>query len=234
MNYIAVIPARGGSKRLPGKNIRFFGSYPLIYYSIKYALNCPMISKVYVSTDDDEISNLSMSYGAEIIRRPDELSTDTATTTSVLIHVLNELAKKKIKVDGVVTLQATNPLRTKDLIIDGLNLFEANFNLIDSVVSVSENKHKLGEIVNGFFHPTLYKREQRSQDLRKYFYENGLLYISKTSVLLEQESIFGEKVLPIVSNSLFSSIDIDTIEDFELGQMLFEKYKKTFDYCFNK
>jgi CMP-N-acetylneuraminic acid synthetase len=230
MNYVAIIPARGGSKRLPGKNIREFASFPLIYYSIKYALNCSRISKVYVSTDDDEIAQIAIKYGAEVIFRPEILATDTATTTSVLEHVIIEIQKKDIKPNGIVTLQVTNPLRTKELIEDGLDLFEKEYDTLDSVVSVSLNKHKLGEIDNDYFVPTLYKREQRSQDIKKYYYENGMLYISKTSVILEQGSIFGDRVKPLITNSLFSSIDIDTLDDFQLGELIFEKYKKTFNY----
>ena len=230
MNYVAIIPARGGSKRLPGKNIREFASFPLIYYSIKYALNCSRISKVYVSTDDDEIAQIAIKYGAEVIFRPEILATDTATTTSVLEHVIIEIQKKDIKPNGIVTLQVTNPLRTKELIEDGLDLFEKEYDALDSVVSVSINKHKLGEIDNDYFVPTLYKREQRSQDIKKYYYENGMLYISKTSVILEQGSIFGDRVKPLITNSLFSSIDIDTLDDFQLGELIFEKYKKTFNY----
>jgi len=230
MNYVAIIPARGGSKRLPGKNILEFASFPLIYYSIKYALNCSRISKVYVSTDDDEIAQIAIKYGAEVIFRPEILATDTATTTSVLEHVIIEIQKKDIKPNGIVTLQVTNPLRTKELIEDGLDLFEKEYDTLDSVVSVSLNKHKLGEIDNDYFFPTLYKREQRSQDIKKYYYENGMLYISKTSVILEQGSIFGDRVKPLITNSLFSSIDIDTLDDFQLGELIFEKYKKTFNY----
>ena len=179
MNYVAIIPARGGSKRLPGKNIREFASFPLIYYSIKYALNCSRISKVYVSTDDDEIAQIAIRFGAEVIFRPEILATDTATTTSVLEHVIIEIQKKDIKPNGIVTLQVTNPLRTKELIEDGLDLFEKEYDTLDSVVSVSLNKHKLGEIENDYFVPTLYKREQRSQDIKKYYYDKKNIYSIK-------------------------------------------------------
>lgn len=232
MYYVAIIPARGGSKRLPGKNIREFGSFPLIYYSIKYALNCRRISAVFVSTDDDEIAKISLNYGAQVIFRPEKLATDTATTTSTLEHAIQEMRKVNIQPDGIITLQVTNPLRTKELIEEGLNLFEQEFNTLDSVVSVNLNKHKLGEIQNGYFKPTLYKREQRSQDIKKYYYENGMLYISKTSVILEQGSIFGERVKPLITNCLFNSIDIDTLDDFQLGELIFEKHKNTFNFLF--
>ena len=230
MNYIAIIPARGGSKRLPGKNIREFANLPLIYYSIKYALNCSKISNVYVSTDSDEIAQISEKYGAKVIYRPEELASDTATTTSVLEHAIREIQSYEIELDGIITLQATNPLRTNELIEEGLCLFENHYNDLDSVVSVSLNHYKLGEIQNDLFVPTLYSREQRSQDLKKYYYENGLLYITKPSVILNQKSIFGERVKPLIHNSIFSSIDIDTVDDFQLAEMIFEKYKSIFNY----
>ena len=88
----------------------------------------------------------------------------------------------------------------------------------------------MGEIQNDLFVPTLYSREQRSQDLKKYYYENGLLYITKPSVILNQKSIFGERVKPLIHNSIFSSIDIDTLDDFQLAEMIFEKYKSIFNY----
>lgn len=230
MDFIAIIPARGGSKRLPGKNIKLFDGLPLISYAIKLALSNSKISKVIVSTDDDEIARVAQQYGAEIIRRPEEIAGDTATTTSALKHVLETVYDNPNLPNAVITLQVTNPLRSEKLLEECISTFEREFNTIDSVITVSENKHKLGEIENNRFSPTLYNLEQRSQDLKKYYFENGQIYITKSDIILEKESVFGDEVFPIVVNDLFSTIDIDTLEDFELGEIVYQKYKNKLNY----
>lgn len=230
MKYVAVIPARGGSKRLPGKNIKDFCGKPLIYYSIIRAIQCKHIDAVYVSTDDFEIAEVANKHGAKVIIRPDDISTGTATTTSVLSHALKELNNSGFFPEAVVTLQATNPLRKSDLIENAIKIFETKKDSVDSVVSVSENKHKLGKILNGHFHPLLYNLEQRSQDIEKLFFENGLLYITKSDIILQKESVFGDKIYPFITDNIFGMIDIDTLSDFELGELVFEKYKNELNF----
>ncbi len=227
---IAIIPARGGSKRLPGKNIKFFCGKPLIYYSIVSALHCKLIEAVYVSTDDFEIAEIAKKHGAKIIMRPKEIATDIATTTSALAHVLHELHNSGIFPDTVITLQATNPLRKPDLLNNAIIAFEEKKAEIDSLISVSENKHKLGKVENGLFIPVSYDLEQRSQDLSKLYYENGLCYITKSEVILKKESVFGDKIFPFITDNVFGSIDIDTQSDFDMGEQIFEKYKKEFNF----
>lgn len=230
MDFIAIIPARGGSKRLPGKNIKLFDGLPLISYAIKLALSNKKISRVIVSTDDDKIAKIAQDYGAEICIRPEELANDTATTTSALKHVLDTLFDNNNKSLGVITLQVTNPLRSEKLLSDCIDVFEQEYHNIDSVITVSENKHKLGEIKNNRFSPSLYNLEQRSQDIKKYYFENGQIYITKSEVILEKESVFGDEVFPIIINDLFSTIDIDTLEDFELGEIVYKQHKNKLNY----
>lgn len=230
MKYIAVIPARGGSKRLPGKNIKEFCGKPLIYYSIVSAIRCKSIDSVFVSTDDLEIAEVATRYGAEVIIRPDSLSTDTSTTSSVLCHVLNHLDALGFNPEAIVTLQVTNPLRSINLIENAIKIFEEKKDSIDSVITVSENKHKLGKILNGYFKPFFYNLEQRSQDIEKLYFENGLLYITKSVIVLQNESVFGDKVHPFITDNIFGMIDIDTLSDFELGELVFEKYKQEFNF----
>jgi CMP-N-acetylneuraminic acid synthetase len=230
MDFIAIIPARGGSKRLPGKNIKLFDGLPLISFAIKLAFSNKKISRVIVSTDDDNIAEVAKQYGAEICRRPKELANDTATTTSALKHVLETTFTKSNLPKGIITLQVTNPLRSEKLLNDCIDTFEHEFDSIDSVITVSENKHKLGEIENNRFSPTLYNLEQRSQDLKKYYFENGQIYITKSNVILEKESVFGDAVYPMIVDDIFSSIDIDTLEDFELGEIVYQKYKSKLNY----
>lgn len=229
MKYAAIIPARGGSKRLPGKNIKLFCGKPLICYSIIAAAKAIGINNVFVTTDDEKIAVVAKEYGATVIMRPAELASDIATTTSALQHVLSRLQANEYP-DAVITLQPTNPLRKADLVKDVIKIFEQQKESVDSVITVSENKCKLGKIENGLFQPVSYSLEQRSQDLSKLYFENGLLYITHSEVIQKKESVFGEKIYPFITEDLFGEVDIDTQLDFELGEMIFDKYKQDFNF----
>jgi len=221
--YAVVIPARGGSKRLPGKNIRDFCGEPLIAFSIRKALE-NFSSNVFVTTDDDSIAEVSLKYGASVIRRPDALSSDSANTASVIIHAVGEIKKKGMTSDAVITLQPTNPLRAGNLIKDAIEAFELNYTWIDSLVTVSKNFHKLGKIEDTKFQPITYAAGQRSQDLESLYYENGLLYITKIKPLIKLKSIMGRNTYPFITEGLYSRVDIDTLEDFEIAKLIYMKY----------
>jgi len=212
---IAIIPARGNSKRLPGKNIKMLNDLPLIAYSIKYALNNrDVVSDVYVSTDDSNIKQVALQFGAKVIDRPSHLSGDLEPTVSVLKHAL-EVIKEDI--DTVVLLQVTNPLRPNELLKEALNIF--NETNSESLFTVSRDYKKLGKIIAKKFQPYNYKIGQRSQDLDPLYYENGLLYITKAS-LIKEDIIFNELSLPFVVNHKFAEIDIDTQEDFDYTEYI--------------
>lgn len=130
---LGIIPARGGSKRLRGKNIRLLLGKPLISWTIEVAQNTKMLDKYIVSTDDEEIREVSLEYGAEVLSRPKELAGDNTSTMDVVLHVLKEL---DYKADVVVLLQPTSPLRTVDDINKCITLY--NKSDFDSVVSVYE------------------------------------------------------------------------------------------------
>ncbi|MFT4802597.1 MAG: CMP-N-acetylneuraminic acid synthetase, partial [Flavobacteriaceae bacterium] len=169
---IAIIPARGGSKRLPNKNIKLLGSLPLIAHSIKFAQENG-IEKIVVSTDDDAIKKIAIDYGAEVILRPAELAIDTSPTIDALKHVIQSIPED---FDTIILLQPTNPLRPKNLLEDALKIMkEQNY---DSLMSVSRNHQKFGKISKNKFVPFNYEFGQRSQDLEPLFFENGLLYIT--------------------------------------------------------
>ncbi len=218
MKTIAIIPARGGSKRLPGKNILSLGGLPLIAHSILYAQKHAFIDAVYVSTDCSEIKKVALEYGAIVIDRPEALSGDFEPTVSALQHVLESIAL----VDNVVLLQPTNPLRPDNLLNDAFQIFVEK--QVESLFTVSRNHHKLGKITHGQFVPFNYEVGQRSQDLEPLYYENGLLYIAKTSVILQNE-IITKEAFPLEVNHVFANVDIDTREDFEYAQCLFERLK---------
>jgi len=225
MNSLAFIPARGGSKRLPGKNIMKFGGRPLIYYSIAFALY-NKISKIIVSTDDDEIASVAESCGAEVLKRPMDLAGDHVSTASAAKHCLLDQQSKGFYPDCFVTLQPTNPLRPKELFSGAIKLWDSE---CDSVISTTLNKKKYGTIKDGYFQPSNYSPGVRSQDLNLQYYENGLLYLSRPSII-EHEDIFGSKIKTILTDELYSLVDIDTAFDFDLGEKLLRSYSQEFSY----
>ncbi|WP_322549037.1 acylneuraminate cytidylyltransferase family protein [Flavobacterium psychraquaticum] len=221
MKTIAIIPARGGSKRLPNKNIQLLGGIPLIAHSILFAKKHSFISEVYVSTDDEAIKKVALHYGAVVIDRPAALSGDLEPTVSALKHVLETIEED---VENLVLLQATNPLRPEKMLAEAFQIFQEKN--CDSLFTVSQNRHKLGKINHNKFEPFNYTIGQRSQDLEPLYYENGLLYISKAELILK-DSIFDEAGFPFEVNHIFASVDIDTQEDFEYATYLFNKKVKS-------
>jgi N-acylneuraminate cytidylyltransferase len=218
LKNIAIIPARGGSKRLPNKNILNLGGLPLLVHSIKYAqVNNSIIDAVYVSTNDEKIKEVALQYGAQVIDRPDTISGDLEPTITSLQHALSILGSA---IENVILLQPTNPLRPENLLKECIEKFE-NTNC-DSLFTVSSNHHKLGKIVSENFIPFNYEIGQRSQDLDPLYFENGLLYIIKASCIIKG-NIISENALPIVVDHVFSKVDIDTQEDLEYSEYLLEK-----------
>lgn len=214
MKTITIIPARGGSKRLPGKNSMLLNGIPLLAHSILYAqANPEIISEIYVSTDDEQIKATAIEYGAKVIGRPPYLCGDLQPTVSALKHVLENIEA----VGNVVLLQPTNPLRPKKLLKDAFKIYE-NKNY-DSLFTVTRNHQKFGKIIDQKFVPFNYEVGQRSQDLEPIYFENGLLYISKSSLIL-QDKILGESAFPFIIDHPFANVDIDTTEDFEYASFL--------------
>ncbi len=219
---IAIIPARGGSKRIPEKNIQILGNLPLIAHSIIYAKqNKEIIDKVYVSTDDEEIKKVALQFDAKVIDRPESISGDLEPTVSALKHVLENINSENI--ENVILLQPTNPLRPIDLIKETFNKFRTEKK--DSLFTVSRNYHKLGKIIDDKFNPFNYSIGQRSQDLEPLYFENGLLYITKASLILDN-IIISENALPFEVNHIFAQVDIDTPDDLDYARYLYQKIIK--------
>lgn len=217
---IAIIPARGGSKRLVNKNIQSFDGKPLIQYSIEYAkLNTDIIDKIVVTTDDEKIKEIALGLGVDVIDRPNELSGDLEPTVSALKHVLETI---DYEVENVILLQATNPIRPKTLLEDAFKIFTNNNH--SSLFTVTQNQHKLGKIKDDKYIPFNYEIGQRSQDLDPLYYENGLLYITKSNLILDN-IIISEDAYPMIINHPSANIDIDTKEDLEYAEYIYTKYK---------
>ena len=219
MKTIAIIPARGISRRLPNKNIKLLGGIPLLVHSVNYAKQHDFIDAIYVTTDDKEIKNIALQHGALVIDRPSHLSGDFEPTVTALKHVLEFIDND---IENVVLLQPTNPLRPKKLLQEAFDLF--NEKKYDSLFTVSRNHQKFGTINDDTFQPFNYKIGQRSQDLEPLYFENGLLYITKAEHILNNK-IITSNALPLIVNHPFASVDIDTTEDFDLAQYMIQKYK---------
>ncbi len=218
MKTIAIIPARGGSKRLPNKNILLLGGIPLIAHSILYAQqNGDIIDEIYVSTDDEAIKKIALYYGAQVIDRPEQLSGDLEPTLTAVQHALETISDA---VDTVILLQPTNPLRPENLLKEAFERYSKSD--ADSLFTVTRNHQKLGQIANHCFEPYNYTIGQRSQDLEPLYFENGLLYISNAKLIIEGE-LFSKNSIPYEVNHIFAGIDIDTQDDFDYAEYLFKK-----------
>ena len=218
--FLAIIPARGGSKRLPRKNVLDLAGKPLIAWSIEAGLNSIYLDKVVVSSDDAEILAVSKKYSAETITRPDELASDTATTFDAIKHTIDNVEQY----DYIVLLQATSPLRDTKHIDEAIELLESKN--ADAVVSVCEMDHSplwsntLDESLSmqGFLRDEVLNK--RSQDLEKYFRLNGAIYICRTGKLLEEKSFFLKENIYAYKMNRESSIDIDEEIDFKIAEVL--------------
>jgi CMP-N-acetylneuraminic acid synthetase len=222
--YKIVIPARGGSKRFPGKNTVNFIDKPLISHSIEYALNFFPSNSIWVNTDDDEISSIAIKSGINLTKRPIELATDTASTVDVLKYQCKEFEKMSIEYDTIILLQATNPIRPQNLIEN--TIFEFEKSKRKSLASFTILNKKIGNIVNNFFTPTNYAPGQRMQDLKPDYFENGLIYITSRNSILEG-CIITKDVYPYIYNGIESYVDIDEPVDLIFAEFIYNKIKNT-------
>ncbi len=214
MNIVAIIPARGGSKSIPKKNIKLLNGKPLLVYSIEAAIGTPSINRVIVSTDDSEISSLALKHGAEVVLRPIQLSGDEASSESALLHTLDYLREGEgYEPDLVVFLQATSPIREDDdiqLAIDAI--IEAN---ADSLFSACRVEGFVWRQFSEQIVPINYDpiARPRRQDLKEsVLEENGSIYIFKPHILRKYNSRLGGKI-SIYPMSPLSSFQIDLPED---------------------
>jgi CMP-N-acetylneuraminic acid synthetase len=227
---LAIIPARGGSKRLPGKNIKLLNGKPVIAWTIQAALKSIYIDKVIVTTDDQEFARIAKKHGADIpFIRPPELAEDTSSSVSVLQHALKKLNENNEKYDVVILLQPTSPLRRTLDIDDGFEYYSRKKAM--SVVSVCPLEHptswcnSLPE--NGSLQNFLKDgvKEKRSQDIAKEYRLNGSIYIADVDYFTENNGFWGKNDIYAFIMGETESIDIDTIADFELCEYFMSKSK---------
>lgn len=213
--FIVVIPARGGSKRLPHKNILPLAGKALIRHSIECATQYLPKEDVYVSTDAQEIVDAVSTTGVQIIIRPEELAGDFTPTADVLKHISDELHKQGKVYDYMILLQCTQPLRPHGLLQNAVDKLLGSGR--KCLVGVTPSTKKLGKIQNDKFVPWNYVFGQRSQDLEPLYYENGLIYITHRS-LADEAKVIDENPFPYVIDHPYAQVDIDTAEDFAYAE----------------
>lgn len=218
---IAIIPARGGSKRLPGKNIKLLAGKPMIAWTIEAALESGVFDHVFVSTDSEEIANVSRDFGAEVpFIRPASLATDEATTDDVVTHLVEWFERHyDHSVTTVAILQPTSPLRNAEHIRDAAEL--KNKKSARAVVSVCKleyaiqfcNKLAPDGAMDGFIKPDNIKR---TQELEPCYRLNGAIYLFGRSYVGKLDEIYSKGTYAYEMKSILS-IDIDTKQDFDLA-----------------
>jgi CMP-N-acetylneuraminic acid synthetase len=219
---IAIIPARGGSKGLPKKNIRLLAGKPLIAWSIGQARKSKLIDKLVVNTDSKEIAKIAEKYGAEVpFLRPKELARDKSSIYDVIFHTLDWFKKKGSKFDMVILLEPTSPLRKEDDIDNAIKLFLKNYKRADSLVSVGEvhsdtqhpygsmKENKAGYVKQFIKHKELFQRQQ----LQRAYSIYGGIYISKVAVLKKWKTFYQKRTMPYLIER-WQNYEIDDICDF--------------------
>ena len=216
---LAVIPARGGSKGIPRKNVRFMNGKPLIAYAITNAVQCTKITDCVVTTDDDEIADVARKYGSDVVFRNEELSGDAVTLDPVVYDALQKMEKiKKCKYDIVITLQPTSPLLTQTTLQGALNKFETS--KVDSIISVVNAPHLSWTKKQGKVVPNYTKRLNRQQ-LPPNYLETGAFLITKCA-FVKAGSRLGKKI-DVFEVPVKEAIDIDSVEDWLMTESLLKK-----------
>ena len=226
MNILGIIPARGGSKRTPGKNIKLIAGKPLIAHTIEAGLKSKLINRLVVSTEDEEIAKVAETYGAEVLKRPVELASDTAKTAPVMLHVVEELEKQGYVPDIVVLLQATCPTRDEKVIDEGIKqLLNSDKDSIFSGFKRGKSMPLWKKGFDGkntaFYDYHLRPRTQEKHLIEDLYSETGAFYAIRINSFKKYRDFLGENV-DILETEKF--IDIDTPEDFALAEkILLEK-----------
>lgn len=224
---IAVISARGGSKGIPRKNIMDIAGKPLIAYSIEAGLEAKekgILDKVIVSTDDEEIAEISRQYGAEVpFMRPEELASDSAKSVDLLIHAAEFYRNQGVVYDDMLLLQPTTPMRTGQDIIDAFAIYDAEG--ADSLISCYQEEY-ICDLVTYYKDgdeavPVNPKHNAgvRRQELPDLYVRNGAIYISNIEYMIREHKIFGGKLAMYVMPKE-RSVNIDTYYDVELARFL--------------
>jgi len=221
---IAIIPARGGSKRIPRKNIKDFLGKPIIAYSISAALESGLFDEVMVSTDDVEIAKIALKYGAKVpFFRCEDNANDYAGLTDVVIEVIDEYQKQNQKFDNVCCLLATAPFVNAKHLVDSFNklensTFDTLFPVVKYAFPIQRAMQFEDENIKMIWNENMSKR---SQDLKPSYHDAGLFYWAKTKIIIEQNKLWTDNTTAIEISEQTAQ-DIDTLEDWAIAEL---KYK---------
>ena len=228
MKKVAIIPARGGSKRIPNKNIKVFAGQPIIAYSINAARDSNLFDRIILSTDSEEIAEIGKSYGAEVpFMRPPELSDDITGTAEVLIHSLNWLIEHDKFYPYFCCIYPTAPFLEKKYLFEGFDiLYEKNATTAFSVTSFSYPIFRALKIdannrAKMFWPEHLHTR---SNDLPDAYHDAGQFYWGDTEKFLKEKILFSSDSVPIILPRYLVQ-DIDTLEDWETAEILYLAFK---------
>jgi len=210
---IALIPARGGSKSIPKKNIKIINNHPLISWVINASIKSKYVDETFVSTDSNEIADISRSYGATIVSRSAKTATDTASTESCML----EFAEKH-EFDNIILLQATSPLTKSQDIDNAFEIFKRGY---DSVLSLVESTKFIWELDNYIANPINYNPQQRPrrQDMKTKYIENGAIYITSKKQLLKTKCRISGKIGSYIMDAV-SYFEIDDPKDWDIIERL--------------
>jgi N-acylneuraminate cytidylyltransferase len=226
MNVLVIIPARSGSKGIPGKNVKTLGDKPLIQYTIEAALSIFNKEDILVSTDGEEIKVVAENCGLDVpFLRPDHLSTDTATSQDVILHAIEFMESTGKKYDTVLLLQPTSPFRNSEHIQEALNLFDSQTEMVVSVRLPEENPYYtlFEETEDGFLRRSKESEFTRRQDCPKVYAYNGAIYVIGVDALKTKAIAQFNKVKKYEMSDLHS-IDLDTPLDWDLAEIVLNKY----------
>ena len=226
---ICIIPARGGSKRIPKKNIKDFFGKPLIAYSIEVAIRSELFDDIYVSTDDEQIKNISKKYGAKVINRPKKLADDFTTSVDVIDHAIEYLKEVGLLFNYICTIYATAPLLQEKYLIQGYQeIIKDNSKLVFSATSMPFPIQRTFKIQNNrckMFTPEYI--QTRSQDLEEAYQDAGQFYWENINKEFT-DIFFGKDSIPIILPRYLVQ-DIDTLEDWKHAEIMYKVLKELKD-----
>jgi len=229
LNILAVIPARGGSRGVPRKNVRLVCGKPLIAYTIEAALDSKLINRVVVSTEDEEIAEISKKYGAKVISRPQELAQDDTPSLPVFQHAISHLEEMEdYHPEIIVILQPTSPLRIAEDIDRAIERFlEVEPDSIASVCEVEHPTHWMYTLVKNKLKPLIKDEEKviRRQDAPKVYRLNGAVFVTRREIIMKEDRVLGRDTGAYIMPPE-RSVDIDTELDFKLAELLMRERKQ--------
>jgi N-acylneuraminate cytidylyltransferase len=223
-NIIAIIPARGGSKGIPKKNIINFCGKPLIAWTIEQCIKAKDVNDVWVSSDDDDILDVAKQYGAKTIKRPQDISGDTATSESTWLHAIDVLQQKNIPLDVILAPQVTSPLReTKDINNAIFKFVEGNYDSMFSA-STTDDLFFWEESDTGIDSVNYdYKNRKRRQDIKEQIIENGSFYLFKPEIIKKYNNRLGGKI-GYSKMEFWKMFEIDDLEDVKICSALIKEF----------